>query len=63
MTDKEFTTEIIRHLRAIMIACIRKFGLDWEDFAPREENAVIRQLARNQSASQYVDVGESRPGS
>ncbi len=52
MTDQEYITEIRRGLIIIMRAMMRRYGLSWADFQPRErrdENAIIRALIDNQT--------------
>jgi hypothetical protein len=36
MTDAEFLTEVRRGLMLIMRAVMKRYGLTWRDFAPRE---------------------------
>lgn len=63
MSDREFTIEVRRAVIIIMRACVRRFGMAWLDFMPREDNTIIERLAQNQSATVYLDVAEVRPGS
>ena len=45
MTDQEFQREVLRGLKTIMGALIRRYGLAWTDILPREENSLVRALA------------------
>lgn len=45
MTDREFYLEIRKGLLIIMRAMMRKYGLSWVDFQPRETASAL-----------YVDV-------
>jgi len=49
ISDKEFRDEIRRAMIILMRAMIRKYRMAWLDFLPREENAYIRRLSKNQS--------------
>lgn len=40
MTDAEFVSEVRRGLITIMRALIRRYGLAWVDFLPREEQPL-----------------------
>lgn len=54
MTDAEFIAEVRRGLITIMRAVIRRYGLSWADFLPKEENSIIAALAANQTATRAV---------
>mgnify|MGYP001561621181 CR=1 FL=1 len=41
MTDREFYLEIRKGLLIIMRAMMRKYGLTWLDFLPREQVDVV----------------------
>lgn len=65
MTDAEFVAEVRRGLITIMRAVIKRYGLAWADFMPREENAIIAALAANQTATRpvvYTALRETPPG-
>lgn len=61
MTDKEFTVEIARGVGIIVKATIKRFGLSWSDFLPREKRdyVVASPLPANQSATLPL-AGEAR---
>ena len=41
MTDREFIIEIKRGLTIIMRAMMRRYGLAWLDFLPRDAPALV----------------------
>jgi hypothetical protein len=47
--DKEFIAEIRRGVMTIIRACVKRYGMSWSDFLPKEENAIIAAIANQQS--------------
>lgn len=61
--DHKHTRDEIKRAVIVLIRLgIELYGMSWGDFQPREDNRIIRALAKNQSAT-YIDQTESRPGS
>jgi len=53
MNDQEFITELRRGLLTIMRACVKKFGLAWRDFLPRDEARMIAAFDAERSTLTY----------
>ncbi len=41
MSDREFIVELRRGLMIIMRALVRRYGLSWADFLPREQTVTF----------------------
>ena len=56
MSDQEFRNEIRRAAIILMRACIKKYGMGWADFMPKDEVYVLPMKAANQTLSASVEI-------